>query len=404
MEANTLNYSADRRIRVLLVDDSELFRRFIAELLGDSTALAIVGEAGNGSQALDLIENMKPDVVLLDMEMPGLDGMETLSRFKQQSAVPVIMVSSLSREGSARSFDCLKHGAVDFIGKDSLHPKKGAERLKSELLYRIVCASRVQPPSAELISVTSGMSEADQQAQQRVIFCEDCGARNVVVSENGQESNGEHYCSQCGDQLNAVVITTYRRLSSIGVVGAGRGAVSNLLRIIPRLPAQAGAAVVITLQESRVYTQSLVRYLNAVSSIRVVGLEDGMNIEGGHCYICSSQDCFSMVSHSTNFTIRSSNPPAGQGALDLMLFSIAPIMKNRTLAIFLSGNQPDGNKGVQELKKSQGLVAVLNGAACLCKELGENILRKSGADRIVSEQECITLLAGYQDTQSMDRS
>ena len=104
-----------------------------------------------------------------------------------------------------------------------------------------------------------------------------------------------------------------------------------------------------------------------------------------------------MVSQSTNDTVRSRSISAGQGALDLMLESIAPIMKNRMLALFLSGSQLDGSKGLRELKKTQGLVAVLNGGACLCKELGENILRKSGADRIVSEQECIELLTGSHD-------
>ncbi|MEJ2058155.1 MAG: chemotaxis protein CheB [Desulfofustis sp.] len=403
MEAKSPHYAAGRRIRVLLVDDSELFRRFIIELLEDNVALEIAAEAASGIQALALIEDLAPDVVLLDMEMPGLDGMETLRRINERFPVPVMMLSSLSREGSARSFDCLKNGAIDFIGKDSLHPRKGAEKLKSELLYRIVCASRIQTTPINFEDQDIGPLGKKQPVQQRVIFCEDCGARNVVNPQNENNSSEEYYCSQCGDQLNAIVITAYRRLSSLGVVGAGRGAAANLLKIVPQIPAQTSAAVLIVLHESRDYPQSLTRYLNALSSIKVVGLEDGMNIEGGHCYISSSHDGFSMVSHSTNYTIRSNSLPVGRGALDLMLESIAPIMKNRMLALFLSGNQLDGIKGIVEVRKNQGLTVVLNGAGCLCKELGENILRKSGADRIVSERECIEILAGRQDAQNVDR-
>jgi len=400
MEAKSINYSANKRIRVLLVDDSELFRRFITELLGDNTSLAIVGETDNGYQALELIEKVAPDVVLLDREMPGLDGLETLRRIIERFSIPVIMISSLSKEGSARSFDCLKSGAVDFVGKDSLHPRKGVERLKSDLLYRIVCASRVQPSQFDFAPPEKDTAGSERPPEQRLIFCEDCGARNVVISKGESDSHEEHYCSQCGDQLNAIEITAYRRLSSIGVVGAGRGGASNLLKIVPQLPAQASGAALVILDESRDYTQSLIRYLNAVSSTKVVGLEDGMNIEGGFCYICSSQDAYSMVSHSTNYTVRSVGISTGQGALDLMLESISPIMKNRMVALFLSGRQLDGSNGLRELKKTRGHVAVLNGAACLCKELGENILRKSGADRIVSEQECIELLTGSQDGDS----
>lgn len=402
MDAKAPQNAAGRRIRVLLVDDSEVFRRFVAELLGENKALEIAAEAASGAQALKLIEDLAPDVVLLDLEMPGLDGMETLRRINQRFTVPVTMISSLSREGSARSFDCLKNGAIDFIGKDSLHPRKGAENVKSELLYRIVCASRVQtaPVSFEGLDVDSGGKK--QPAQQRVVFCEDCGARNVVIPQSENDSNEAHYCSQCGDQLDAIVITAYRRLSAISVVGAGRGAAVNLLKILPRIPARTSAAVLIVLHESRDYTHSLTRYLNAVSSIKVVELEDGMNVEGGHCYVSSSYDYFSMVSHTTNYTIRSGRPPNGRGALDLMLESIAPVMKNRMLALFLSGNQLDGNMGLREVRKHQGRTIVLNAAGCLCKELGENVLRKSGADRIVSEQECIDLLSGHQDARNED--
>ncbi len=99
MQAHTLNYSVSKSIRLLLVDDSELFRRFIAELLADSRALTIVGEAADGSEALEAIDKFQPDVVLLDLEMPLMDGMEVLQKIKEQNSTPVIMVSSLSREG-----------------------------------------------------------------------------------------------------------------------------------------------------------------------------------------------------------------------------------------------------------------------------------------------------------------
>ncbi len=403
MAANKLNYPVDQRVRLLLVDDSELFRKFITEILGDSTALTIVGEAAGGLQALDRLDELKPDVVLLDMEMPGMDGMQTLHRIRQRSPVPVIMVSSLSREGSARSFDCLKNGAVDFIGKDALHPRKGAEQLKSELLYRIFCASRLQVNGGGAVTEESGARSGaapSAMVDKRVIFCEDCGTRNVVESQSSNGAREEVRCSDCGDLLEAVTINAYRRVSSISVIGAGRGAALNLLRIIPWLPADSGSTQIVVLQENRDYTRSFCRYLNAISPTRVVELEDGMNIEGGNCYIGSCHDHFSMISHSTNFTIRKGSARPGQGALDQMFESIASIMKNRMLAMVLSGNQLDGEKGIQQVRKKQGFGVVLNAANCLCKELGENILRKSGADRIVSEQECIDLLTHFQDSQN----
>lgn len=398
MEANTLNYSINKSIRLLLVDDSELFRRFIGELLAENSALSIVAEASDGREALDAIKKLHPDVVLLDLEMPVMDGMEVLQKIREHNSTPVIMVSSLSREGSARCFDTLKNGAVDFIGKDSLHPKKGVELLKKELLYRILCASRVQSRTSSNAIGTDIPVLPNGDQQKRVIFCEECGTRNVIEPQ----PNGTHQelrCSQCDDLLEAIVITKYRRVSTIGVIGAGRGGAGNLLNIIPRLPENCTTTSIVVMQESAEFVESLTRYLNAVSAVKVMRLQEGMNIEGGHCYIASSQDSFCMVSHSTNFTIRKSDPISGRGALDLMFESISSILKSRMFAMVLSGHQLDGDKGMAQVRRNQGYGAVLNAASCLCKELGENILRKSAIDRIVDEQDCIELLMTYTNGQ-----
>lgn len=106
-----------------------------------------------------------------------------------------------------------------------------------------------------------------------------------------------------------------------------------------------------------------------------------------------------MVSHSTNYTIRKSTPVSGRGALDLMFESISSILKNRMFALVVSGHQLDGDKGMQEVRRNQGYVVVLNAASCLCKELGENILRKGAIDRIVDEQDCVELLMTYANGQ-----
>ncbi len=400
MEADSHTYSVDKRIRLLLVDDSELFRRFIAEILADNASISIVGEAVSGRQALELAVKSKPDVILLDMEMPGMDGMDTLKRLVAESFVPVIMISSLSREGSARSFDTLKHGAVDFLGKDALHPKKGMERLKKELVYRIICASKVRGKKAAGEFIPDSGGTADEAQQKRIIFCEECGTGNVFEAESEADSSGQH-CRQCGDLLEAVVITKYRRVASIGVIGAGRGGAVNLLNIIPRLSRDYSGTTIAVMQEGLDYIDSFSRYLNAISDVKVIRLEEGMNIEGGNCYIASHFDNFNMVSRSTNCTIRKSTPAAGQGALDLMFESISSIMKNRMFALVLSGSQLDGDKGMQQVRKNQGYSAVLNAASCLCKELGENILKKCAIDRIVDEQDCVELLSAYQDANSL---
>ena len=396
MKPHTLNYSSDKRIRIAVVDDSELFRKFIAELLAESTVLTQVGEAVNGKDGIELLTRTAPDVVLLDMEMPVMDGMTVLRHVMADNPVPVVMVSGLSREGSARSFDALKNGAVDFIGKDALHPKKGIEQLRKELIYRIVCASKVQVKKRSENGYDALSSNGQIKSRERIIFCEDCGARNVAAADS--DGNGhELRCSQCGDVLDSVVISKYRRVASVGVVGTGHGGSANLLNIVPQLPEDCGSTLIVVMHDLEHHVDLFARYLNSVSSVKVIRLVEGMNIEGGNCYIATAMDNFCMVSHSTNFTIRKGTPEPGQGAFDLMLTSLSPIIKNRLFALTLSGQQLDGDKGMRQVKQNQGYCAVLNSASCLCKELGENILKKSVIDRIVTEKDCLDLIRRLPD-------
>lgn len=396
MKPHTLNYSVDKRIRLVVVDDSELFRKFIAELLAESSIISIVGEASNGREAVELLRKTDPDVIMLDMEMPVMDGMGVLQHVMMEEPVPVIMVSALSREGSARSYDALKNGAVEFMGKDVLHPRKGVELLRKELLYRLICASRVQVKKRAEHRSEQVSAVGQEDRKERVIFCEDCGARNVIEADidgNGHELR----CTQCGDLLEAVVITKYRRVASIGVVGVGHGGCVNLLNIVPHLPEDCSTTLIVVMQQPEKNVDIFTRYLNSISSIKVIRLIEGMNIEGGNCYIAAAHDELCMVSHSTNFTIRKGSPDPDQGSFDLMLASLADIMKNRLFALTLSGQQLDGDKGMRQVRQNHGYGVVLNAASCFCKELGENILKKSIIDRIVTEDDCLELICRFQN-------
>lgn len=388
--------SKHRQIKLLIIDDSLMFRKFLRELLSDSSAITIAAEAASGAEGADFLSTFQPDVVLLDMEMPMLDGMAVLRHLMIHRPTPTIMLSSISQEGTARCFDALKNGAVDFLGKDQLHPGKGLESLKKELVYRILRAAKVKVQAQSLVGGDSDREALAQPPAMRIIFCEDCGARNIIDSDTASQPD-KIACRECGDLLDAITITKYRRVSYIGVLGAGRGSAGNLLNIVSKLPQEMSGALIVLLNDAYEHIDSFTRYLKAFSSLNVLRLSDGMNIEGGNCYIASADDHFHMVAHSTNYTIRRTTLEAGQGPFDLLLISIASIVKNRMLSLVLSGERLDGVRGFQRVKQSGGMALVLNSASCLCKEMGENILKKCPVDNIVDEGDCIKLLVEFQE-------
>src|SRR5260370_35597905 len=105
------------RVRVLVVDDSALMRKLISQILARDTGIEVVGTAMDGAFGLKKIEDLKPDVVTLDLEMPRMDGREMLRQITRKSRVPVIIVSALSAEGAMATFKALASGAFDCVAK-----------------------------------------------------------------------------------------------------------------------------------------------------------------------------------------------------------------------------------------------------------------------------------------------
>jgi two-component system chemotaxis response regulator CheB len=134
-------------VRVLLVDDSAVIRRAIASMISSDPGIVVAGSAGNGIQALARIPELKPDLIILDIEMPGMDGLETLVEIRKlYRKLPVIMFSTLTERGATATLDALARGASDYMAK----PSGGAldltpERVREELIRKIKCLCVVRP-------------------------------------------------------------------------------------------------------------------------------------------------------------------------------------------------------------------------------------------------------------------
>jgi len=171
------------RVRVLVVDDSALMRKLIPTILERDPSIEVVGTAMDGAFALKKIEELRPDVVTLDLEMPRMDGMETLRMIMRSAPLPVVMVSTHSKEGAYATFKALALGAIDFVAKPKEASSGHLDTIATELIEKIkvakraagnritapVIADRIQPvkknarvavPPHRIIAI--GISTADQ--------------------------------------------------------------------------------------------------------------------------------------------------------------------------------------------------------------------------------------------------
>ena len=134
--------NSSTKISILIVDDSLVFRKFLEDIFDECEEITVVGEAQNGIEALDLVLKTNPDVILLDMEMPLMDGMTALQHLMIHRPTPTIMFSSLTESGTARCFDTLKNGAVDFVCKDFIFQKNSLQTYKKLIIDKVKKAAR----------------------------------------------------------------------------------------------------------------------------------------------------------------------------------------------------------------------------------------------------------------------
>ena len=133
----------EKKIQIVIVDDSVKYRAILRSLLEGHARLDIIGEAVNGIEALELIWEKRPDVVVMEYEMPLMDGTTALQHLMIHIPTPTILFSRLTREGSARSFDAIKNGAVDFIGNEKLAELGTNKILSDEFVERVIRAAGV---------------------------------------------------------------------------------------------------------------------------------------------------------------------------------------------------------------------------------------------------------------------
>ena len=354
-------------IPVLLADDSIVFRRFLRDTLADTDSIAIGGEAKNGIEALDLVLKVRPRVILMDMEMPLMDGMTALQHLMIHCPTPTIMFSSLTSEGTFRAFDALKNGAVDFLSKDLLFDGNRQDVFRNMFIRKILSAAQMTVHSIEPVFDMTREQEKRQEPASRVVFCEDCGARNIIVdSPDGQLPR----CRQCGDVLEQYHVQRRRRNALVTILAGGEGCFRSLLNIIPKLDCDLGGAVLIMIRAEASHIDTFAEYLDSISPMKVLRAREGMSLEGGFCYVAGTGDQITLQQFSAQQTlVKEKNLENGLGPTDLLMRSVASVFKNQCAGILLSSGTTDGIKGMAAIRENGGESMVLSPAECLISGL-----------------------------------
>jgi two-component system, chemotaxis family, protein-glutamate methylesterase/glutaminase len=295
-------------ISVLVVDDSALIRRLVTDALGEDPDIRVVGTAPNGRLALTKIDQLAPDLVTLDIEMPVLDGLETLRAIRRtRPRLPVIMFSTLTAAGATATLNALALGASDYVTKPNNTGGFAASRRSVQeqlvprihaLCHRPVLARPTRPPVA---------AAADAPRSLRV---------------------------------------------DIVAVGCSTGGPDALTRVIAALPAAFPVPIVVVQHMPALFTRMFAQRLDRVAALTVVEAADGVPVQPGTVYVAPGDQHLEVARRGATIVTRlHSGPPENfcRPAVDVLFRSVAQLYGAGTLAVVLTGMGQDGRRGSELL-------------------------------------------------------
>jgi len=331
-----------RLVRVLVVDDSAFMRFTISQHLNQSKRVQVVGTARNGLEALELIPRLQPDVITLDVEMPHLDGLSTLRRIMAENPLPVVMLSSLTGEGALETVQALTLGAVDFIPKPA--NKANISTIMEEVVAKILRASHARvSPLVSRVRPSSAPIPPQAKRTRRLL-----GGERVVV------------------------------------IGSSTGGPRALCAVIPEIPADFPAAVLIVQHMPVGFTRSLAERLDSLAAVRVKEAEPGDIPEVGQVLLAPGG--FHMVLDSSGQVSLNQNQPVHgvRPSVDVTLASVVKQYGPASVSVILTGMGSDGTNGSALVHGAGGLVVAEDESTCVVYGMPRSVVEAGIADKIVS--------------------
>lgn len=310
-----------KKIRVLVVDDSAFMRKVISDLLMDDQLIEVVATARNGEDALDKLKTFNPDVMTLDVEMPVMNGIETLKRVMKEHPLPVIMISSVTKEGTANTLLAMELGAVDFITKTSGGISLDLHKIKMELIEKVKLASKV----------------------------------NVVSSKIKKKP------VQAGRPIIQYRLERQKSDKKLIAIGTSTGGPKALQKVLTQLPKGIEAPILIVQHMPQGFTKSLAERLNRLCEISVKEAADGDVLKNGTAYIAPGGLHMKVQKIGENLTIKCDETALRRGhrpSVDVLFESIAKISGYEVIAVIMTGMGNDGSDGLIALKQNVNCFAV----------------------------------------------
>jgi two-component system, chemotaxis family, protein-glutamate methylesterase/glutaminase len=324
-------------IKVVVIDDSAFMRKSLKLMLESDPEIKVVGTARDGNEGIEKIVALKPDIVTLDIEMPGMDGLTALKIIMEQMPVPVLMVSSLTTESAQATLQAFDLGAIDFISKDLSYSSINIRNIKDELIEKVK-----QIAKSRLVRTRFRMRRLVQSSQGKTVH-------------NKPEHKKVNYESVVL-KFNAIVLAV------------STGGPQALLNVIPQLPERFPLGIGIVQHMPPHFTKTLADRLNSLSKVHVKEAEHGEVFESGKVLIAPGGKQMAFYNTGSRVTVDISDGPSDtiyRPSADIMMTSAVSAFSGPLLGIIMTGMGKDGVEGLKHIKSKGGYVIGQNEESCV---------------------------------------
>ena len=338
------------KIKVLIVDDSAIVRQGITDVLSSARDIEVIGTASDPFIAAERIRECIPDVIILDVEMPRMDGLTFLKKIMSQHPIPVIICSTLSSKGAETTVKAMEYGAVDIIQKPKLSTKQFIQ--ESQILFcdAVRAATHVRPRKLAPMLVATPKLTAD--------------AILPITS------------------ANSMVQTTEK----VVAVGASTGGTEALRVFLEALPADSPGVVIVQHMPEN-FTAAFANRLNGLCRVHVKEAEDNDTVHSGKALIAPGNRHMLLKRSGARYYVELKDGPLvsrHRPSVDVLFRSTARYAGKNAIGVIMTGMGDDGAKGLKEMKDQGAQTIAQNEATCVVFGMPNEAVKAGGVDHVVA--------------------
>lgn len=350
------------KTKVLVIDDSALIRSLLTEIINDTKDLEVVGAAPDPLVAREMIKQLNPDVLTLDVEMPRMDGLDFLEKLMRLRPTPVLMVSTLTEKGSEITLRALELGATDFVTKPKMGITQGMQQYADEITDKIRTAAKAKVSTLQ--SIAKG-SSPDSPAPSAI--------RNPLISSE-----------------------------KLLIIGASTGGTEAIKSFLMQMPSDC-PGILITQHMPAGFTKSFASRLDSLCKISVKEAVDGERVLPGHAYIAPGDKHLLLARSGANYVTRlSDSEPVNRHkpSVDVLFDSAAVNAGKNAIGIIMTGMGKDGAVGMLSMKDAGSHNFAQNEESCVVYGMPREAVANGGVHEIAHLKDLPKMVLHYLATNS----